>query len=449
VDTSSALSFLRKKDDTIAAPATPQGRGALSLIRLSGPLSVGAVERLTGKTFRERTLTLASIDGVGQAMVAVFFAPRSFTGQDMAEISLYGNPVLVERLMRFLASYGIRAAGPGEFTLRAFAAGKMDLIRAEAVGELVRAVHPQQVDKALSGVQGAFSGKAARLKEQALCVLAQVQAALEFSEEGLGIEDADLLVPVDRLFEEARALRESCARSEKYQAFHIVIAGPPNVGKSTLFNALLGYERTLVAPVAGTTRDVIRETLWLNDFPVGLADTAGLFEDCDPLARMAVEKAREALDQASRILYLVDGSISSFQQIPQIIHKMLALKGLVVANKADLGIHSDWRKEEIPAVSAKNGTGITQLWGILEEWIGEFCKEGRDAPYLINLRQEQALDGLLESLSGARSGLETGRPLEIVAQDLAHGVRSIQDLIGDVTPEDVLDGIFSRFCIGK
>jgi tRNA modification GTPase len=433
VDTSSASSYLRKRDDTIAAPATPQGRGALSLIRVSGPLALGVVERLTGKSYRERTLTLVSIPGVGQAMVAVFVAPRSYTGQDMAEISLHGNPILVERLMRLLSSSGIRAAGPGEFTFRAYVSGKMDLARAEAVGELVRAVHPLQVDKALSGAAGAFSRKAARLKEMALNALSLTEAALEFPEEGLGVEDIDLKNPYDRLFQEARLLRDACARSEKFQAFHVVIAGPPNAGKSTLFNALLGYERTLVAPVPGTTRDVIHETLWLKDFP---------------MERMAVEKTLEALAQAARIIYLVDGSLPASGQMSG-LDKSLEIKCLFVANKMDLGLHPDWRKENVPTISAKTGAGVSELWRLLEEWVDVWGREGADVPFLITLRQEEALTACLESLDVAIQGLKVGRPLEMAAEDLADAVRSLQDLIGEVTPADVLDGVFSRFCVGK
>jgi tRNA modification GTPase len=449
VDTSSASSYLQRRDETIAAPATPPGRGALNLVRISGSLAIRAVERLIGKTLKERQWTLASLAEAGQATVAVFRAPHTYTGQDMAEITLFGNPLLTDRLMRRLATEGIRAAGPGEFTFRAFAAGKLDLSQAEAVQQIIEAANPVQLDRAMDGLRGVFSDRIRAFRGQVLEAFALVQAALEFPEEGLNIGEDQISDALLGLQEEAIRLREASARAERFQIFSLVIAGPPNAGKSTLFNTLLGKDRVIVSPEPGTTRDVVRETLWIQGFPLSLADTAGVFNNGNIINMMSNGKSLQALEDAWKILYIVDGSLPREGQIDKILEPYLKHKACVIANKTDLGLHPSWAGKGIPAVSAREGSGLDALWKMLEAWAGDIPDEYGDTPHLVSLRQEQALDGLLGALNRALAQLSEGGSLEIVAQHLQEGVRSIQDLTGEMAPEEVLDGIFSRFCIGK
>ena len=449
MDTSSASSYLQKRDETIAAPATPPGRGALNLIRISGPLAVRGVERLTGKSFEDRRLTLVSIKDAGQAMAVVFRAPRSYTGQDMAEITLFGNPLLTMRLMRRLAGEGIRAAGPGEFTWRAFMAGKMDLTQAEAVHQIIEAVNPIQLKGAMEGLAGAFGARIAQLRARTREVLTLVEAALEFPEDAVEAGDGVVRAALDGLGEETERLRNAVARAAGIGAVTLVIAGPANAGKSTLFNALLGYDRALVHEQPGTTRDVLRETLLVREFPVALSDTAGLYDNIDAITSLSMEKTQEALSDAFRILFVVDGSLPAEGQIWPSMAPLLGGKALLVANKCDLGLHPSWERPGLLAVSARGGAHLDRLWTAMEGWMDELLLRGTETPFWVSLRQEQVLDAFVDSVRRARTEAEAGGSLEIGAQHLWDGMRALQDLTGELTPEEVLDGIFSRFCIGK
>jgi len=407
------------------------------------------VEHLSGKSFEERRLTLVSIRDAGEAMVAVFKAPRSYTGQDMAEITLFGNPLLSRRLMRLLAGEGIRAAGPGEFTWRAFMVGKMDLTQAEAVQQIIEAVNPVQLKGAMEGLSGAFGARIGALRAMTKDALALVEAALEFPEDALEAGDAAVGAALDGLGGETERLRNAVARAGDAGGVTLVIAGPANAGKSTLFNALLGYERALVTDLPGTTRDVLRETLSVREFPVTLSDTAGLYDNKDVITSMSMRKTHQALGDAFRILFVVDGSLPAEGQIWPSMAPLLGGKALLVANKSDLGLHPSWERSDLLAVSARSGAHLDRLWTAMEGWMDEVLLRGMETPFWVSLRQEQALDAFAASVRRARVEAAEGGSLEIGAQHLWDGVRALQDLTGEMTPEEVLNGIFSRFCIGK
>lgn len=382
-------------------------------------------------------------------MVTFFRGPRSYTGEDLVEIALYGNPVLEEELLRRLSASGVRPALPGEFTFRAVLNGKMDLVQAEGVAALIDAKTPLQAERALGAAEGALSARLEAIKESLAVVLALVQAAVEFPEEGLEADDRQVLQSLRTLAEEARTLGRSCIPVERGGALTIAIAGPPNAGKSTLFNRLAGKERALVTPEPGTTRDGLREHLRLDGFEIVLQDTAGIFDAAEGVTAQAVERAAAGLGSAGRVLWLADASCPRSGQVPEGISAELGDRMVVAANKSDLGPHPDWMGGDALLFSALNGDGMGALTALFSEWAAEADREGREAAFFITWRQEEALAVLASSLERAVGILEGGGELELAAQEALDGAAVLGELTGEIPVEGILDRIFSTFCIGK
>jgi tRNA modification GTPase len=436
--------------DTIVAPATAVGRGALAIVRIDGPEAGRVLVALSGVLPDERVATLIDINHDGDTLdecVAVrFAAPRSFTGNDLVELTLHGSPIVVERVIAACVDLGARIAEPGEFTERAVLNGKIDLVQAEAIADLVDARTALQAKLSLHNVEGFLSERASAIRESLLHVVARLEAALDFSEEGyefIGREDA--IQEVERVRADVHAIAESYRRGRATRAgLSLVILGKPNAGKSTLLNRLVGSDRAIVTPIPGTTRDIVRETIEIGGLPVTIADTAGLRESGDLVEDIGMARAREAAQQADLVLYLVDATSGRDEADEEELRGLP--RTLVVATKSDLGTSS---VEADLTISATTGAGITDLFARLDSIVRDYFAAPESSPTIVNERQRAAVAESDTALGAALESLRDGAAEQYVVVDLRRAANALASLTGAITSEDVLREIFSKFCIGK
>jgi tRNA modification GTPase len=432
-------------DDTIVAPATPLGRSALAIVRVDGPSSSAIVESLTGTLPPPRIAIHTSINHDGQLLddcvVTRFVAPHSFTGNDLVEITLHGNPLLVERVIAACVALGARMAEPGEFSERAVLNGKLDLVQAESIADLINARTALQAKLSLSNLEGTLSRKAAAIREALLHVISRLEAALDFSEEGYEfITRGDARAAIEGALAETTALADTYRRGQASRAgLSAVILGRPNAGKSTLLNRLVGSDRAIVTPIPGTTRDIVRETIEIGGLPVTLADTAGLREGAGVVEGIGIERARDAARRADVILYLVDAAVGltaddELERFPD---------ALVVWTKTDLAP----APPDALGISVAAERGIETLLSRLDAIVRErfAAPEGS----LVNERQRQAVAGCAEALRAALASLDAGHDEQLILVDLYRASTSLGLLTGAITRDEVFAEIFSKFCIGK
>lgn len=447
--------------DPIAAVATPPGRGALATVRVSGPNIAPLLSLLTGRDgFVPRRATRVALrlgdDFHDDALATWFPSPHSYTGEDSFELSVHGSSVVTGTLLDLLARHGVRMARPGEFTLRAYLHGKMDLVAAEAIDDLVRAVTPAQARVAASHLRGSISDQVLAIANEVVSVLERLEASLDFPDEGYHFVDPENVVrEVEVLASRCRALGASGVRGRLLrEGATVVVAGRPNVGKSSLFNALLGHPRAIVTDVAGTTRDVLHEALDVGGVPVVLVDTAGLRPTSDAVEREGVARAEASAADADLVLLVVDGHECDPDRLAEdeALWQVHAMRPRVlVVNKRDLmdggGAEPPWRVAiERCVVSAKTGAGMDALREHLSGRLGQVAWEPATVTNARHLRLLAAAEGaLVRGADAARSGATE----EFVAVDVRDALRALEEIRGRVTSQDVIDGIFARFCIGK
>jgi len=431
--------------DTIVAPATPLGRGALAIVRIDGPGSAAILQTLGGGSpeIRHATHILLQINGeVLDDCVAVrYAAPQSFTGNDLVELTLHGSPLLVQRVIAAVVELGARIAQPGEFTERAVLNGKLDLVQAESIADLINSRTTLQARLSLGNLDGVLSRRAMSIRDTLLHVISRLEAALDFSEEGYEFitrEDARARI-VDAIAE-TKAMGETYRRGRATTSgLKAVILGRPNAGKSTLLNRLVGSERAIVTAIPGTTRDIVSETIEIGGLPVTIADTAGLRSSGDVVEEIGVARAREAAGQADIVLYLVDASegVSAEDEMALFPNAILIYTKIdrAAAPKGAFGI------------SVKAELGIEQLLARLDALVrDEFAApEGS----LVNERQLRAVTECSEALQAALAAIEGGLDEQIIVVDLNRAASALALLTGAITTDDVFTEIFSKFCIGK
>ena len=459
-------------NDTIVAISTPPGRGGLGVVRISGPrareIAAALVTRRTALEPRRATFTRLRTPGPagdpastartapGQGASAFdhvvltsFPAPRSYTGQDVVEISAHGSPVILRGIVRAAIDAGARLARPGEFTLRAFLLGKVDLVQAEAVGDLIAAATPLQARVAFDQLQGTLTSRIAGIDADLFDLIARLEASLDFPDEGYHfIEPADVAQRIgavighlDHLLADAdrgRLIREGAT---------VVISGRPNVGKSSIFNALAGAERAIVTEIAGTTRDLITEPLEIEGIAVMLVDTAGLREVLDVVEREGVSRAERARDVADLVLVVIDRSESPTDEDRRLLARTASMRRLVVANKSDLPAASTAREHAIE-VSATTGAGLVDL----RRAIGAALTghdDLRDTAAVSNMRHVSHMRTARAALERARAAAAAATPEEFLLSDLHAARAHFDEIVGARTTDDVLRTIFERFCIGK
>ncbi len=458
-------------EDTISAIATPPGRGAIGVIKISGEKSLEILRKIF-KPFKPR-LSFEShkfyygfiIDPeterpVDEVLVVYMKAPFSYTREDVVEIHAHSGYVNLRKILELVLKEGARPAQPGEFTLRAFLNGRIDLAQAEAIEEIISAKSERALKLALNNLSGRLSEKINTLKERLLYALAQVESAIDFPEEDLEIMNPQELSQLIKkeIIPEIEKLINSYEEGKIYrEGINLVICGKPNVGKSSLMNALLREERAIVTPIPGTTRDFLEEEAYLQGLPVKLIDTAGLRETEDPVEKIGVERAFQKLKEADLVLFLVDVSEEPTMEIKHLYQRIQAYPHLVVFNKIDLipNYLEEWRKtffkygEELIEISVREELNLDLLaQRIYEKIVSKRATAVSEV--MPNLRQKTSLEKAKRHLEDALKELQKREPLpELVSIELRSAIGTLSEIIGEITTEDLLSEIFSRFCIGK
>ncbi len=448
-------------EDTIVALATPEGRSALALIRVSGPKAIDIVN----KVFRSKDLTKVDThtihygwlydenDPVDEVLVFVMQAPKTYTGEDMAEITCHGSPLIIRKIIRTLQKYGARPAMPGEFTFRAFMNRKIDLLQAEAINDLINATSEEGYKIALKHLRGDVSKTIRQLREKLINLTSLIELELDFSEEDVEFASRHELLSLTReiknmiknlldTYETGMALKEG---------IRIAIVGNPNAGKSTILNALVKEERAIVSEIPGTTRDYIEETFFLEGYLFRVIDTAGIRETTDPIEKIGVERALEQLKKAHLTLYVYDVTQMTPEEVCKHI-KSLPLAGdvIIVANKKDL-LKS--RNISLPTcypailISAREPEDIEKLKQQLINWAkANYSSEG---VILTSERQYNYLQQAYQAIEEAEEGISNNLPQDLIASSLRAVIDYLGELTGEITTEDILSNIFANFCIGK
>lgn len=422
--------------------------GALGIVRISGAESIKIIEEMTGKTFEPRKATPVFFENYGKGVVVCWFAPNSYTGENLVEITLPGNPFLLNNFIKEIQKKGPIPSLPGEFTFRAYFNGKIDLTQAEAINSLYLALSPQAQRKLSLMAEGFFSNKILELREKLLEIMTLTEAQIEFEEDDLEISISQIEEGLSGIIELTENLLKKSSLQRVEDFFNVIIAGPPNSGKSTLFNKILGYERVLVSEEKGTTRDMISETLFFDGYPVKLWDSAGVFKTKGKINKKAIEITKRAISEANFILYLHEGNIP-FKGVEDDLKDFVREKGEIVFTKKDLGIDKKNQKFPYPKISALKDEGIEDLMGIIKLKAENFYKRDEEGDFLLNERQKEILNSFLENLKEAQRILSEKKPLEIFSFHLKTCSEEIMELTGEIKTEEVLNSIFSKFCIGK
>ena len=444
---------------TICAISTPAGIGGIAVVRVSGPEAIRIANDLYSRDLESLDSHKAAFGKIvrgqevlDECLATVFRAPGTFTGEDTVEIAVHGSTFIQTELVRWLIDAGCRHAGPGEFTARAFLNGKLDLTQAEAVGDLIAADHAGAHRLAMHQLRGDFARAIGELREGLIGFAGLLELELDFAEEDVEFADrsqfdallGDLLGKVGTLadsFRTGNAIREGIP---------VAIIGAPNRGKSTLLNALLGDERAIVSATAGTTRDTIEDTCIIGGKKFRFIDTAGIRETTDEIESEGIRRALDKAQGASIVLYLFDTSVDGAEAVDQAIEAAAIgpeAQTAVVWNKTDIAAAPEGRRDLEFHVSAAEGLGVEELKNWLAKWGSE--SQASDALMVTNFRHYEALVEARTALEATRSGLQNGIPSDLVASDVRQALHHLGSITGEIDPEDILDHIFSNFCIGK
>jgi tRNA modification GTPase len=429
--------------DTIAAVSTPPGRGGIGIVRLSGSRACAIAEKIL--TFRDNfewrpwTAALAKLADVDQVVVTFYAAPKSYTGQDVVEISCHGSPVVLRFALEKACEHGARLAEPGEFTLRAYVNGRIDLPQAEAVRDLIDATTLYQARIAAQQTSGSVSRRIQPLKEKLLQLIALLEAGIDFAEDDIDVApSAQIEASIEAVLAAVKALISSFAYGKLvHEGFTLAIVGRPNVGKSSLFNRLLEQDRAIVTDIPGTTRDLVSETASVEGIPVKFVDTAGIREGQDKVETLGIERSLQAMADADLTLIVIDSNAPG-------LSIQVQGKSLIVANKCDLAPPP----QGLP-VSALTGEGIAELRRAIVDALAPRGVIEQEGGFITSLRHEQLLRESAEALHQALAANRIGIPHEMLLLDLYAALRPIDAITGATTVDDILGRIFSTFCIGK
>jgi len=442
--------------DTICAIATPPGVGGVGVIRVSGSLSTVIAQQMLDVSLQPRSAHYSRFkDHQGQTIdsgiALLFIAPASFTGEDVLELQGHGGPQILQMLMSQIIDLGARAARPGEFSERAFLNGKIDLVQAEAIADLIESATEASARAAQRSLEGVFSDQVKQLQKELIDLRVFVEAAMDFPDEEIDfLADSDVLEKLGRADTRLQVLRDQAHQGQLLRdGINIVIAGLPNAGKSSLLNALAGRESAIVTDIPGTTRDVLREYISLDGLPAHVADTAGIRESTDLIEVEGVRRARASVVTADLVLLVIDSTqalepqlalrIEVPDNIPCIeVHNKVDLT--VVANTADEGSRRVW-------VSAKTGHGLDRLIHMIKNIVG--ASESYDGIFSARSRHLEALKRTQYHIKAGHQQLEQYNAPETLAEELRLAQKSLGEITGEYVPDDLLGAIFSSFCIGK
>ena len=447
-------------DDTIVAIATPPGRGGIGVVRLAGPDSVriaSSMLKLSRPLEANRAQFAELVEpATGERLdevVATYFAkPHSYTTDDIVEISAHGAPVILRRIVEIALSQAARLAEPGEFTMRAFLNGRLDLTQAEAVRDLIDSQTLYQAKVAAQQLEGALSHRIAPIKQKLVELIAQLEAGVDFAEDDVSV------MPNEQILARIAGVRAPLAQLESsfaygkivHEGLTLAIVGRPNVGKSSLFNRLVERERAIVTATPGTTRDLVTETVSIGGIPVHLVDTAGIRRAYDEAESIGIQKSREALADADLVLLVRDATQRPEPEDEDLLRAIDNRPALVVENKADLAstaISTSNRRDRL-RTSALTGDGIPELRAAILSHIGGNGAQ-RESGFLTNIRQQSLVRDSLSGLDAATTAVHTRVPHEMLLLDLYNVLRPLDEITGATTTDDILGLIFSSFCIGK
>ncbi len=464
------------KEDTIVAIATPPGRGGIGVVRLSGKSSIEIASRLVrqGKVPPEvQRATLGKFldpqtgKVLDEVVLTFYRQPHSYTGEDVVEVSCHGSPVVLKYLVESSLELGARAAEPGEFAMRAFLNGRIDLTQAEAIRDLIESRTLYQARVAATQLGGSFSARLKPHKQALLDLIARLEAGIDFADDDVDVMDwKELLVQLDVIRADVERMVEGYAYGRIVrEGLSLSVVGRPNVGKSSLFNRLLNMDRAIVTAVPGTTRDLVAESASIGGIPVHLVDTAGIRSTADAVEKIGVERTHQAMADSDLRLLVVDTSQDWTEEDRKLLHKTSGMGSmLVVANKADLpertarttieqAIHAGnsvaLRPAEIIVTSALTGQGIEELRDKIMHAAGAGNNPGPEGELVTNLRHQQLLKESLEALERCRKAAGEQMHHEMLLLDLYDALRPLDTITGATDIEDILGTIFSRFCIGK
>jgi tRNA modification GTPase len=443
--------------ETIAAISTPAGEGAIALVRISGPGAIAIADKIfrgneAPSRFASHVQHLGEIvsntgEPIDQVVISIHRAPASYTGEDVVEISCHGGSLVTAKVLEACLRAGARAARPGEFTERAFLNGKMDLTQAEAVIDLIRARSDLALRSATEQLEGKLGERIATIRQGLVDLLANIEASIDFSEEGISPDEGDQLQA--RLDSIRKQIGDLLATADQGRILRdgvrVVIYGATNAGKSTLLNRLLGYERVIVSDMHGTTRDTIEETLNLRGIPVRLLDTAGFRESTSEVEREGIARTERWLQKADLRLHIVDRNApppSHFE------NKASNGNEILILNKSDLPEHAEWKKVGALRISCVTGEGLTDLENEILARIGKQNLRPENA-LAINMRHRDCLRRALEACDRARKALDENVSPEYLSVDLNEALQSVGEVVGAAGVEQILDSVFSQFCIGK
>ena len=453
---------MQAETDTIAALATPAGRAGVGVVRISGSDAGHMARALLGYSPRPRHAHYGPfLDEDGNALdegIALWFpAPNSFTGEDVLELQGHGGPVIMDLLLRRATALGARLARPGEFSERAFLNDKLDLAQAEAIADLIESSSEQAARCAMRSLQGDFSRRIDDLVEALTQLRVYVEAAIDFPEEEIDfLADGGVATDLDALKQKLEAILDEAQQGSLLrEGMRVVIAGRPNAGKSSLLNALSGEDTAIVTAVEGTTRDVLREQIHIDGMPVHIIDTAGLRDSEDEVEKIGIERAWAEIEQADRILLLVDSTTSDAVSIEAIgtgldRHLPESVPVTIIRNKIDLSVETPGCTAEgtpLIRLSAKTGAGVEELRQHLKDCMG--FQSDTEGGFLARRRHLDALNRARDFLLQGETQLQDFGAGELLAEDLRQAQEALGEITGAITADDLLGDIFSSFCIGK
>jgi tRNA modification GTPase len=458
-------------NDTICAISTPPGLGAISVIRLSGPNAVEISKKIFHPKDKDVDISLVAshtvhFGNIGDSkgllddvLLTIFREPHSYTGEDVIEISCHGSPYIQQKLIELLLEQGLRLANPGEFTLRAFLNGKFDLSQAEAVADLIASQSKSSHDLAIKQMRGGFSKKIKILRSKLVDFTSLIELELDFSEENVEFASRpELTKLLIELEDEIALLIKSFSTGNVIKnGIPVTIIGKPNVGKSTLLNTILNEEKAIVSEIPGTTRDAIEDTIVIGEYQFRFIDTAGLRTSVDRIESMGIERTWEKIHQASVILYVFDATVDSFEDLMLALSEFKEIsdnskKLILIGNKADKlkrlpSGFKDFVELETIFVSAKRKENIHLIAESLLKSVKAENLSG--SPVVSNTRHFEALQNALTSIQAVHDGLHSGLSPDLLTVDIRKALHHLGEITGDITSEEILGNIFSRFCIGK
>ena len=473
-------------DDTIVAIATPPGRGGIGVVRLAGPEArtiVAPILRLkhklepgralfgeliepwgAGALAREKEGDITNLVGIDdspaqslridEVVVTYFQKPHSYTTDDIVEISAHGSPVVLRRIVDLALARGARLAEPGEFTMRAFLNGRLDLTQAEAVRDLIDSQTLFQAKVAAQQLGGALSNRIKPSKQRLIELIALLEAGIDFAEDDISVAaDSTILKRIAEVREPLQQLASTFAYGKVvHEGLTLAIVGRPNVGKSSLFNRLVERERAIVTAQPGTTRDLVSETVAIGGIPVQLVDTAGIRRALDEAESIGIRKSMEALSDADLVLVVLDATQPVGEEDRELISQVAGRAAIVVENKSDLrSSQFSASGSQLPVVetSALTGEGIPELRAAILQHVGGACGPQMEAGFLTNVRHQKLVSDSIDGLDAAINAVSARVPHEMLLLDLYNALRPLDEITGATTSDDILNLIFSTFCIGK